>query len=141
MTELTQKVGMLEKLLVEQRQKGSRLESELSAAQDRIGGAERRAQQLAEENVKIHSELQSWHEWYNEDTGAGPQASEELISPVSQPIVTIFVSGLMVQPEPSFAETVSAAMAISTPISTPVLSSPILGVGNIGRFNAAGNFV
>ena len=46
LAELQQKMRMLETLLIEQRQKGSRLESELSAAQDRIGGAERRAQQL-----------------------------------------------------------------------------------------------
>ena len=140
MTELAQKMSTLEKLLVEQRQKGSRLESELSAAQDRIGGAKRRAQQLTEENVKIQSELQSWHEWYNEDTGTGPQSGEELTSLVSQPILPTSISGYMAQPEPYFVNTLSAAMAISTPMSTPVLSSPILGIGNVGRFDAAGNF-
>ena len=41
--ELTQQMQGLQTLLIEQRQKGGRLESALSAAQDRIGGAERRA--------------------------------------------------------------------------------------------------
>ena len=65
-------MNILENLLIEQRQKGGRLESELSTVQDRICGAERRAQFLEAENVKIHNELQSWNDWYNENTGAGP---------------------------------------------------------------------
>ena len=43
MTEMKQKMAVLEQLLVQQRKKGMQLESQLSAAQDRIGGAERRA--------------------------------------------------------------------------------------------------
>ena len=138
--ELQQKMRGLETLLIEQRQKGSRLESELSAAQDRIGGAERRAQRLEEENFKIHSELQSWHDWYNEDTGAEQQASAEISYPVSQPIVTTSTVGLVAQPEPAFGEMSGTAMAISTPMSAPALSSPHLRIGNVGRFDAAGNF-
>ena len=46
----------------------------------------------------------------------------------------------MAQPGPYFGDIASAAMAISTPMSLPVLSSPILGIGNIGRFDATGNF-
>ena len=57
--ELSQKMSTLEQLLIGQRQKGLQLESELSAAQDRIGGAERRARWLEEENTKIKGELQS----------------------------------------------------------------------------------
>ena len=91
--ELTQKMQGLETLLIEQRQKGGRLESALSAAQDRIGGAERRALRLEEENSKIRSELQSWNEWYATDPNAGLQASEEITSPVSQPIGTALVFG------------------------------------------------
>ena len=140
MSDLTQKMSAMEKLLVEQRQKGMRLESELSAAQDRIGGAERRAQQLTDENVKIQSELQSWQEWYQEDTGTRPSASEELTSPVSQPSVPTSVPVFIAQPEPYFGETVSATTTMSTPMSTPLLSSPILGMGNVGRFDSAGNF-
>ena len=51
--ELMTKMNNMEVLLVNQRQKSQRLESELSAAQDRIGGAKRRAQLLEAENVKI----------------------------------------------------------------------------------------
>ena len=57
-TVLSQKMAAMERLLIEQRQKGQRLESELSSAQDRIGGAERRAHWLEEENTKIKGELQ-----------------------------------------------------------------------------------
>ena len=58
-------------MLIEQRQKGGRLESALSAAQDRIGGAERCVLRLEEENSEIRSELQSWNEWYETDPNAG----------------------------------------------------------------------
>ena len=58
-TALTQKMATMEQLLIGQRQKGQQLESKLSAAQDRIGGAERRARLLEEENSKIRGELQS----------------------------------------------------------------------------------
>ena len=60
-------MATMERLLIEQRQKGQQLESELSLAQDRIGGAERRAQVLEEENVKIKGELQSWQEYYEQE--------------------------------------------------------------------------
>ena len=56
---ISQKMATMERLLIEQRQKGQNLESALSAAQDRIGGAERRARILEEENTKIKGELES----------------------------------------------------------------------------------
>ena len=59
----------LENLLVEQRQKSSSLEHQLSAAQDRIGGAERKARLLDEENIMIKSELKFWNDVYAQDTG------------------------------------------------------------------------
>ena len=95
---------------------------------------------MTEENVKIQSELQSWHEWYNEDTGTRPQSGEELTSLVLQSVQPIPIFGYKAQPEPYFVNTFGAAMAISTPMSTPVLSSPILGIGNVERFDAVGNF-
>ena len=60
-------MATMERLLIEQRQKGQRIESEMSAAQDRIGGAERRARLLEEENTKIKGELQSWNDYYNQE--------------------------------------------------------------------------
>ena len=51
--DVTQKMEMLETLLIAQRQKSSLLESELSATQDHIGGAKRRAQMLEQENSHI----------------------------------------------------------------------------------------
>ena len=76
---LSQKMSTLEQLLVGQRQKGQQLESQLSAAQDRIGGAERRAQLLEAENVKIKGELQSWNDYYTQE-----ETSPE--TPVSAPV-------------------------------------------------------
>ena len=64
--ELSQKMAAMEQLLIGQRQKGQQLESELSVAQDKIGGAERRARWLEEENMKIKGELQSWNDYHNQ---------------------------------------------------------------------------
>ena len=69
--ELTKKMKVLEQLMIDQRMKGNALPDLLSAAQDRIGGAERRAHYLAEENVQLKSELQYWNELYAEDTLMG----------------------------------------------------------------------
>ena len=67
LTELITKMNNMEAFLVSQRQKSQRLESELSAVQDRIGGAERRTQLLEAENLKIKGELQSWNEYYEQE--------------------------------------------------------------------------
>ena len=45
------------------------LESQLSTAQDRIGGAERRAKMLEEENTRIQSEIKYWNDLYSQETG------------------------------------------------------------------------
>ena len=69
----------LEQLLIDQRVKGNSLANQLSAAQDRIGGVERRAQQLTEENKQIKSELNYWNELYaqeNEPEHVGEQNEE-----------------------------------------------------------------
>ena len=57
LAEVMHKMKQLEQLLVAQQQKSSNLESQLSTAQDRIGGAERKAQLLDVENVKMKGEL------------------------------------------------------------------------------------
>ena len=67
LAEVHEQMKALEHLLIEQRQKGNSLSSELSAAQDRIGGAERRAQQLQTENEAIKSELKYWNDLYEND--------------------------------------------------------------------------
>ena len=99
---LTQKMASMEQLLIEQRQKGQRLESELSSAQDRIGGAERRARTLEEENIKIKGELQSWNDYYNQE-----ETSPEI--PISNPIST-----------PLPAPDGTSLFDFSTPMSMPV---------------------
>ena len=61
MAEMMKKMTFLEDALVQQRKRSMTLENQLSSAQDRIGGAERRAKALEEENVQIKGELQSWN--------------------------------------------------------------------------------
>ena len=76
------KMAKMEKLLTTQTQRSTTLEGQLSAAQDRIGGAERRAKLLEDENVRIHSELQYWNDLYSQETGVTPpQTGQEVISP------------------------------------------------------------
>ena len=53
MVEMMKKMTFLEDALVQQRKKSMTLESQLSAAQDRIGGAERRAKALEDECGKF----------------------------------------------------------------------------------------
>ena len=80
LAELNSKMENMTMLLVNQRQKSQQLESELSSAQDRIGGAERRAKLLEDENIKIKGELQSWNDYYAGDTTEVPSTQ-----PVSEP--------------------------------------------------------
>ena len=78
LTELNSKMDNMTMLLVNQRQKSQQLESELSSAQDRIGGAERRAKLLENENMKIKGELQSWNDYYAGDTTEVPSTQPAL---------------------------------------------------------------
>ena len=96
--------------MVTQRQKSSRLETQLSAAQDRIGGAERRAKALEDENVKIKGELQTWNDYYEQETG------------VEMPNI----------PTVSFPMTFDAPTLINdNPSSTPSLPIPIVPVSTL----------
>ena len=92
---------VLEQLLIDQRMKGNSLADQLSAAQDRIGGAERRAQQLAEENVQIKSELQYWNELYAQDTaGENVDQTNAEVDSSSWPSVPVAPS-TSILPDPS----------------------------------------
>ena len=136
---VTSKMAKMEKLLTTQTQRSTTLEGQLSAAQDRIGGAERRAKLLEDENVRIHSELAYWNELYSQETGVTPpQTGPEVNSPLSgvvnaAPAVTPSVSSLVMGYEnvASGSGPISAAMAI--PQSTPTLSSPSMIFGNTGN--------
>ena len=72
------KMNQLEKLVVAQRQKNLSFDHQLSAAQDRIGGAERKASLLETENAKILGELQFWNDVYQQDTGISHPMSATL---------------------------------------------------------------
>ena len=120
----------LEHLLVEQRMKGNSLENQLSAAQDRIGGAERRAQQLEEENRQIKSELQYWNDYYaqeeEEEVTAEVQSTPEIGNPAAVPVSSL--------PIPiAESSTANRPLSDSTPRfptwPAPIMSSPSLGFG------------
>ena len=86
---MMQKVTFTEQLIVQQRKKSMNLESQLSTAQDRIGGAERRAKALEDENVRIKGELQSWNEYYEQETGVVTSSVATISSPVISAAPTI----------------------------------------------------
>ena len=122
---LSAQMGQMETLLVTQRQKSSQLESQLSAAQDRIGGAERRAKLLETENTRIQGEIQYWNELYSQETGTVPPP------PVSSASVLISVpaEGSMVSSPPAESN-VNAAIP-NVPLGSvmppdPMISSPSL---------------
>ena len=81
---VVQKMAEMEKLLTSQRQRSTTLEGQLSAAQDRIGGAERRAPQLEVENTRIQGEIKYWNDLYAHDTGEAPP-STTWNTPISNP--------------------------------------------------------
>ena len=58
----------LAKLLIDQRKSKLALESQLSAAQDRIGVAERRSKPTEEANKKLQEEMQMWNQIYSQET-------------------------------------------------------------------------
>ena len=91
LAEVHEQMKALEHLLIEQRQKGNLLSSELSAAQDRIGGAERRAQQLQTENEAIKSELKYWNDLYENDV-AVENVGENIVEVESAPKSTLPVA-------------------------------------------------
>ena len=142
---VTSKMAKMEKLLTTQTQRSTTLEGQLSVAQDRIGGAERRAKLLEDENVRIHSELQYWNDLYSQETGVTPpQTGQDVTSPPSvvvssAPIVSPSVLSLVMGYEnvASGSERTSAAMSI--PQSTPVLTSPSMIFGSTGMFDTTGN--
>ena len=123
------------------------MEGQLSAAQDRIGGAERRAKLLEDENVRIHSELEYWNELYSQETGVTPpQTGQEVKSPPSvvgsaAPTAAPTVSSLIMGYENVASGSGPISAAMSLPQSTPALSSPSMIFGNTGMFNPAGNVI
>ena len=113
LAEVMHQMKNLENLLVEQRQKSSRLEHQLSAAQDRIGGAERKARLLDEENIMIKSELKFWNDVYAQDTGVSHTESAPVT--VNSPPLT------MPMPVPP------APVAIPvTEVQAPMISNPFV---------------
>ena len=124
--EVTHKMQQLENLLIDQRKSKLALERQLSAAQDRIGAAERRSKATEEANKKLQEEMQIWNQIYSQETGVDlsstgwnpfmQQSSPMQSTPFSAPIPS--ASGL------ASSSTVPASIPIS---STPnsAFSSPI----------------
>ena len=64
MNEVQSTVNQLQQLVINERKNRMKMESQLSAAQDKIGAAERRTKLLEQKNEYLQKELDSW----NEDT-------------------------------------------------------------------------
>ena len=130
LTSLSEKMVTLECILIEQRQKGQHLESELSSAQDRNGGTQRRAQLLEAENIKIKGELESWNQYYNqEETSPEFPVSVSMSTPLSIPAESSLFNftSPMTMPTPgmSFGTPVSDVMCgPSLVTSHPIVSFP-----------------
>ena len=62
--EIQHTVDQLQQLVINERKNRMKMESQLSAAQDKIGAAERHTQLLEQKNENLQKELDSW----NEDT-------------------------------------------------------------------------
>ena len=120
----------LEHLLVEQRMKGNSLENQLSVAQDRIGGAERRAQQLEEENRQIESELQYWNDYYAQEEEEEVTAEVKSAPEIGNPTAVSVPSVPMPIGESSAANRPLSDSTSSFPTwPAPIMSSPSLGFG------------
>ena len=122
----------------------------MSTAQDRIGGVERRAQQLEVENTRIQGEIKYWNDLYAYDTGETPPPTA-MSTPISTlPTISAAPSFISSATSVSILTPMVGAEAIpfgsdmnipmSIPFSSPVLSSPSLGFGNFGNMGIVGTF-
>ena len=122
LTALSQKMATLERILIEQRQKGQQLESELSSAQDRIGGAKRRAHLLEAENVKIKGELQSWNDYYNQEGTSPEEPVSTVFPPFSAPSATASLFNFTSPLQMDYSA-LGSNMPMSQPLSGPSLTT------------------
>ena len=135
LAEVTGQMRTLEQLLIDQRVKGNSLADQLSAAQDRIGGAERRAQQLTEENKQIKSELNYWNELYAQEneTGNVGEQNEEVESAPRIMLSPPPESSNLLNPSGLPAQGVNVGSAIPTNPSWP---PPPMTFSTFGGANA-----
>ena len=110
------------------------LESQLSAAQDWIGGAEQRAKMLEEENTRIQSEITYWNDLYSQETGETPPSAASNAplnvaasspAPVSSPVPPIMPVHInpvsIVNPSTLFGDASGSTLPIpfTEPVHTP----------------------
>ena len=140
LTEMMKKVTFMEQLIVQQRKKSMTLESQLSAAQDRIGGAERRAKMLEEENTRIQSEITYWNDLYSQETGettpsatsnaplnVATSSSTPVPSPVS-PVMPVQIPPVSIVNPSTLSGGASGStlpIPFTEPVHTPTLSPPM----------------
>ena len=127
----------LEQLLVTQRMRSQKLESQLSTTQDRIGGTERKARLLENENQEIQDELQFWNEVYQQDTGVShfastrPSMTQATMSmPISIPFTPMLVAPMNPTSPmniPASGPTLTMMLLMSLPFSS--FASEIHGLG------------
>ena len=82
MSTMSQTLARVQQLIIDERKKCIDMESQLSAAQDKIGAAERQRNQLAMKNQQLESELTSWIAASNKRTAE--QTMQPSIASVTQ---------------------------------------------------------
>ena len=101
---------------------------------------------MEDDNARIQGELKYWNDLYSEETGTTPPPnvgaipSSPTVSSNAPPAVPASVSSLIMGFENVASGSGEVPSGISTPLSPPILSSPLSGIGNVGRFDPAGNF-
>ena len=105
--EIQHTVDQLQQLVINERNNRMKMETQLSAGQDKIGDAERRTKLLEEKNENLQKELDSW----NEETT--PEYTYNLQSVASGSGLPYF--GMHVSQPPT---------AMSSPVSLPVIGGP-----------------
>ena len=100
MNEVQSTIEKLQQLIVSERQNRLKLESQLSAAQDQIGAAERRSQLLDQKNTRLEQDVDTWKTRLTQEIASKqqPVASGSVVPPVEQNVPVVSASGSMATP-------------------------------------------
>ena len=118
--------------------RSQKLESQLSVAQDYIGGAERKARLLENENQKIQGDYSFWNEVYQQDTGIArfaPSIPSMAQSSISMPMFIPFTLVSLANVNPTISMNIPtnvSAMTMTIPMSLPFanFASETYGLGS-----------
>ena len=94
MTDVSQTVAQLQQLVIDERKRRMKMESQLSSAQDKIGAVERQSRDLSMKNQQLASEVASWQTAFNTQVTSQqiPVASSSTV-PQTQPTMQTQIPG------------------------------------------------